>query len=125
MDCRSVHDGADTCHGLRHEHHGDSDADAALVRGGESRARFVTRADGSGAGAPRWSGGARAVRVASRVRRGPARGRRVATTGELTLGYRLTPAVTLRGGYQSGNSLYDLKRGHAAAVSAVWARRWW
>ena len=75
--------------------------------------------------APRWFAAGRAVRSSSPVVTGPAPGRRVATASELTLGYRLTPTVTIRGGYQGSNSLYDAKRAHAAAVSAVWARRWW
>lgn len=74
---------------------------------------------------PRWFAAARAVRASSPVLTGPNPGRRVATTAELSLGYRLTPTFTLRGGYQGSNSLYDPKRTHAAAVSVVWAQRWW
>ena len=74
---------------------------------------------------PRWFAAARAVRASSPVLTGPNPGRRVATTAELSLGYRLTPAFTLRGGYQVSNSLYNPTRTHAAAVSVVWAQRWW
>ena len=74
---------------------------------------------------PRWFAAARAVRASSPVLTGPNPGRRVATTAELSLGYRLTPAFTVRGGYQGSNSLYDPTRRHAAAVSVVWAQRWW
>ena len=74
---------------------------------------------------PRWFAAGRAVRSSSPVLTGPAPGRRVATAAELTLGYRLTPTFTLRGGYQGSNSLYDPSRRHAAALSVVWAQRWW
>jgi len=74
---------------------------------------------------PRWFAAGRAVRASSPVLTGPNPGRRVATTAELSLGYRLTPAFTLRGGYQGSNSLYNPARTHAAAVSVVWAQRWW
>jgi len=74
---------------------------------------------------PRWFAAGRAVRSSSPVMTGPNPSRRVATAAELTLGYRLTPTFTVRGGYQGSNSLYNPKRTHAAAVSVVWAQRWW
>ena len=74
---------------------------------------------------PRWHAAARAVRASSPVLVGPRPGRRVASSYEATLGYRLTRALTLRGGYQGTASYNVPQRRHAAAVSIVWAQRWW
>jgi hypothetical protein len=74
---------------------------------------------------PRWHTAARIVRASSPVLTGPRPGRRVASTYEATLGYRLTREVSLRGGYQGNASFNNPKRIHAAAASIVWAQRWW
>jgi hypothetical protein len=74
---------------------------------------------------PRWFAAGRAVRASSPVLSGRAPGRRTATSAEGTLGYRLTPDFTLRGGYQGSTSFNRPKWEHALVVSGVWARRWW
>lgn len=74
---------------------------------------------------PRWFAAGRTVRVSSPVLTGPTPVRRTATSTEATLGYRVTPVFTLRGGYQGSSSLYRPTWGHALAVSAVWSQRWW
>ena len=74
---------------------------------------------------PRWFAAGRTVRVSSPVLTGPKSGRRAATSAEGTLGYRVTPGFTLRGGYQGSSSLYRPTWEHALAVSAVWSQRWW
>jgi hypothetical protein len=74
---------------------------------------------------PRWFVATRAARASSPVLVGPSPGRRTASSGEATLGYRLTPELTLRGGYQGSTRFSRPKWEHALAVSFVWAQRWW
>jgi hypothetical protein len=74
---------------------------------------------------PRWFAAGRTVHATSPVLKGFRPGRRAATSAEATLGYRVTPIFTLRGGYQGSNSMYRPTWEHAIAVSAVWAQRWW
>ena len=74
---------------------------------------------------PRWFAAGRAVRASSPVLIGSSPGRRTATSSEATLGYRLTPEFTLRGGYQGSTSFNRPTREHALAVSFVWAQRFW
>lgn len=74
---------------------------------------------------PRWFAAGRAVRVSSPVLAGRAPGPRKAASTEGTLGYRLSPDVTLRGGYQGSSSLYRPGWEHSLALSAVWSQRWW
>ena len=74
---------------------------------------------------PRWFAAGRVVRVSSPVLAGPASGRRTGASTEGTLGYRLSPEVTLRGGYQGSRSMYRPGWNHALALSAVWSQRWW
>jgi hypothetical protein len=74
---------------------------------------------------PRWFAAGRTVRASSPVLVGPSRGRRVATSAEATLGYRLTPEFTLRGAYQGSTGFNRPAWDHALAVSFVWAQRWW
>ena len=74
---------------------------------------------------PRWFAAGRTVWCSTPVLAGTSPGRRIANSAETNLGYRITPAVTLRAGYQGSNSLYGAKWEHALAVSAVWSQRWW
>ena len=74
---------------------------------------------------PRWFAAGRTVHATSTVLKGYRPGRRTATSAEATLGYRVTPIFTVRGGYQGSGSLYAPGWEHALAVSAVWAQRWW
>ena len=74
---------------------------------------------------PRWFAAGRAVRASSPVLTGLYPGRRTASSTEATLGYRLTPQFTLRGGYEGSTSFNRAQWEHALAVSFVWAQRWW
>lgn len=74
---------------------------------------------------PRWFAAGRAVHATSPVLKGYRPGRHAATSAEGTLGYRVTPVFTVRGGYQGSSSLYRPTWEHALAVSAVWSQRWW
>jgi hypothetical protein len=74
---------------------------------------------------PRWFAAGRTVRASSPVLVGASRGRRSATSTEATLGYRLTPEFTLRGGYQGSTAFNRPAWDHALAVSFVWAQRGW
>jgi hypothetical protein len=75
--------------------------------------------------APRWFAAGRTVRASSPVLTGSTPGRRTATSAEANLGYRLTPAFTLRGGYQGSTAFNRRRWAHALAVSVVWSQRWW
>jgi hypothetical protein len=74
---------------------------------------------------PRWFAAGRTVHASSPVLAGAYAGRRTASSGEATLGYRLTPEFTLRGGYQGSTGFNRPRWDHALAVSFVWAQRWW
>jgi hypothetical protein len=74
---------------------------------------------------PRWFAAGRTVHASSPVLAGPYAGRRSASSGEATLGYRLTPEFTLRGGYQGSTAFNRASWDHALAVSFVWGQRWW
>ena len=44
---------------------------------------------------------------------------------EATIGYRLSPEITLKGGYQGSRTYTASDWSHAAAVSFVVFERWW
>jgi hypothetical protein len=74
---------------------------------------------------PRWFAAARVNRASSPAFVSPELSvRRAATSGELTLGYRVSPEVTLRAGYQASQWYGAPRQERALALSAVWARRW-
>jgi hypothetical protein len=50
--------------------------------------------------------------------------RRTRSSLEVSAGYRLTPEVTLKGGYEAGRRFGVTAWTHSAVVSAVWAKRW-
>jgi hypothetical protein len=47
------------------------------------------------------------------------------TTAEFTAGYLVTRDVTVRSGYYGQRSYLSTEWNHQAAVSVVWARRWY
>jgi hypothetical protein len=47
------------------------------------------------------------------------------TMGETTVGFRVTPEVTLRSSYYTRKSYGASAWDHQIGVSAVWARKWW
>lgn len=74
---------------------------------------------------PRWFAAGRAVRASSPILSGPAPRRVTATSTEGIVGYRLSPSVTLRGGYQGSTAFNRPRWEHALVVSGVWSQRWW
>ena len=47
------------------------------------------------------------------------------TIAEGTVGFRVTPEVTLRSSYYTRKSFGASAWDHQMGVSAVWARKWW
>ncbi|HEY0873454.1 MAG TPA: hypothetical protein VGD94_08280 [Vicinamibacterales bacterium] len=74
---------------------------------------------------PRIFAAARATHVSSPVHVAPVEERRTSTEFDLSLGYRLTPALTVRGGYRRERVFRDTRPSNAAVMSLVWAERWW
>ena len=74
---------------------------------------------------PRWFMAGRSVRASTPVLVGPTPGRRVATSAEGTLGYRVNRTITLRAAYQGSTSFSRQSWQHAIAFSTVWSQRWW
>jgi hypothetical protein len=74
---------------------------------------------------PRVFVAGRTSRVSTPVYTPAGRVRRSAVGADATLGYRVTPEVTLRAGYQGvrGYGVPDWE--HAVATSIVWSKRWW
>jgi hypothetical protein len=54
-----------------------------------------------------------------------ARVRRSAGTADTTVGFRVNPQILLKAGYQGSRSYSQQGWEHAAAVQAVWAKRFW
>ena len=75
--------------------------------------------------APRWFAAGRAVRASTPLLTSTPIARRVTTSTEATMGYRLSPTLTLRAGYQGSTAFTRPSWEHAIVVSAVWAERWW
>jgi hypothetical protein len=76
---------------------------------------------------PRWYAAARATRTSTPVfySNTRTRTRRVASGAETTIGYRLSPEITLKAGYQASRGYTAATWTHAAAVSCVFFKRWW
>jgi hypothetical protein len=74
---------------------------------------------------PRWYAAGRTTRTSTPVYSPGTRTRRVASGNEATIGYRLSPEITLKGGYQASRSYTATKWTHAAALSVVVYKRWW
>jgi hypothetical protein len=75
--------------------------------------------------APRWYVAARTTRASTPVFAAGVRVRRSGGTADATIGYRVTPEMTLKAGYQGSRTYARQDWDHAAAVSIVWAQRWW
>lgn len=73
---------------------------------------------------PRVFAATRFVRVSTPVFRNATRTRRTSGSYEATVGYRISPELTLRGGYETSRWFTSSAWNHAAAASVVWARRW-
>ena len=74
---------------------------------------------------PRVFAAARATQVSAPVQTFPTEARQSSTAIDITLGYRLTTEVTMRGGYQRERAYSDTQPRNAAVMSLVWAERWW
>ncbi len=74
---------------------------------------------------PRWFAAGRIVGASSPVLTGPIPVRRIGQSTEATIGFRLTPTVTFRAGYQGSTAFSRPTWKHAIAVSTVWSQRWW
>ncbi len=72
---------------------------------------------------PRWYAAARTTRVSTPALASGVRVRRTTSTADGTIGFRLTPDVTFKAGYQGSRAFTGLSWAHAAAVSVVYARR--
>jgi hypothetical protein len=74
---------------------------------------------------PRWFTAGRIVGASTPILTTPTPLRRSGKTTEATIGYRLTPTITLRAAYQGSRGFSAATWTHAVAVSTVWAQRWW
>jgi hypothetical protein len=74
---------------------------------------------------PRIFAATRATHVSSPVVVAPVEARLTSTEVDLSLGYRLTPELTVRGGYRRERTFGKPRPSHAAVMSLVWAERWW
>jgi hypothetical protein len=74
---------------------------------------------------PRWYAAARVTRTSTPAFTNGTRVRRSSSSGEATLGFRLSPAIILKAGYQGSRAYSGTQWEHAAAVSLVLFERWW
>jgi hypothetical protein len=74
---------------------------------------------------PRWFTAGRIVGASTPILTTPTPVRRVGKSAEATIGYRLTPTITLRAAYQGSRGFGAATWMNAVAVSTVWAQRWW
>ncbi|HET7221372.1 MAG TPA: hypothetical protein VFJ02_25125, partial [Vicinamibacterales bacterium] len=74
---------------------------------------------------PRVYAAARTTQTSTPVFAAGARTRRAARSVEATIGFRLSPEITLKAGYQGSRTYTGVAWTHAAAVSFVVFKRWW
>jgi hypothetical protein len=74
---------------------------------------------------PRWYAAGRTTRVSTPTVSQGTRVRMIGTTADATVGFRVSREITLKGGYQGSTTYTRVDWEHAAAISAVWSRRWW
>ena len=73
---------------------------------------------------PRLFAAGRVTRASAPVRTASVLERRARATWEMTAGYRLTPELMLKGGYQASRTYGARDWNHAAVWSLVWGTRW-
>jgi len=73
---------------------------------------------------PRWYIAGRTTRATTPVFSAGARVRKATGTGDVTLGYRFSPEIMVKVGYQGSRSYVATEWDHAAAVSLVFAKRY-
>ena len=74
---------------------------------------------------PRTFAAARFTRASTPVQTAAGAARWARTSAEITGGYRLTPELTLRAGYEANRAFGVNNWNHAAVGSVVWAKRWY
>lgn len=74
---------------------------------------------------PRLFAAARAIAVSAPVSIVPVEIHRTSRSIETTLGYRVTTALTVRGGYLRTRGYNDARPHDAGTLSLVWSDRWW
>jgi hypothetical protein len=73
---------------------------------------------------PRWFAATRLTGASAPVRLVAALTQRTRSAAEVTAGFRLTPTLTLKAGYQAARAYGSTDWSHAAVWSAVWSQRW-
>ena len=73
---------------------------------------------------PRWYIAGRTTRATTPVFSSGARVRKASGTGDVTVGYRFSPEIMVKVGYQGSRSYVATEWDHAAAVSLVFAKRY-
>ena len=73
---------------------------------------------------PRWYVAGRTTRATTPVFSAGARVRKASGTGDVTVGYRFSPEIMVKVGYQGSRSYVATEWDHAAAVSLVFAKRY-
>jgi hypothetical protein len=74
---------------------------------------------------PRWYAAARMTHSSTPVFSAGARVRRSAGTADTTVGFRVNPQILFKAGYQGSRSYNSQQWDHAAAIQAVWSKRFW
>ena len=74
---------------------------------------------------PRIFAASRATHVSSPVLIAPIEERRAATEFDVSLGFRISPELTVRGGYRRERIDGHTRPHDAAVMSLVWGERWW
>ena len=74
---------------------------------------------------PRIYAAARTTKTSTPVFAAGTRTRRTSGTMEATIGYRVSPEITLKAGYQGARTYTASDWNHAAAISFVVFKRWW
>jgi uncharacterized protein RhaS with RHS repeats len=73
---------------------------------------------------PRWYVAGRTTRTSAPIQIAGVRSRRTAGSAETTIGYRLSPEITLKAGHQTSRTYAISDWNHAAVVSFVFFERW-
>ncbi len=72
---------------------------------------------------PRWYVAGRTTRASTPVFSAGSRVRKTNGTADVTVGYRLTPEIMIKAGYQGARTYTRADWDHAAAMSLVFAKR--
>jgi hypothetical protein len=98
----------------------------AFVRGAARDTAFTWFVQGMQTLTPRWFAGARHERIdAPPFAAGPGSPRLSFPVSEGTIGYRLSPELTVRGSVTASRWYTATKADRRVGVQLVWSRRWW